>query len=111
MSVTSLPSSTKDDRKCGPPLPPANRFAAALSGILTRSTPHTGSVLADALILAHHPIVCHSAKGAASLWRGIQTRAFGGARGIDHLLDDEVCATDVATCLVSTMQSDLGDDR
>lgn len=112
MSMTCLPSSTKDDRKFGLPPPPPNRFAAALSCILSSSTPHyTGGILADTLILAHHPIVCHSAKGAASLWGGIQTRAFGGARRIDHILADEVCATDVATCLVRTMHSDLGHDR
>lgn len=112
MSMTCLPSSTKDDRKFGQPPPPPNRFAAALFGILSCPTPHcTGTILADTLLLAHHPIVCHSAKGAASLWGGIQTCAFGGVRHIDHILEDEVCATDVATCVVRTMHGDLDNDR
>lgn len=99
VGVDTLPSSTRDDGK--PALPPANRFATALCGVLGLSAPD--SILVDALLLSHHPLVCHSAKGAASLWGGIKKRAFGGEEKIDRLLRDEPIAAGVTTRLFSAM--------
>lgn len=98
--LNNLPSSSKDDGTWV--RPPANRFAAALCGVLGTSA--LGSTLAVALLLSHHPIVCHSAKRAMSLWGGITRRAFGGAEGVDRLLQDPVVARDVAIAIVSAMQ-------
>lgn len=104
--IKSLPSS-KDEARLIPP--PTNRFAAALCAILGNSAP--SSVFVDALLLSHHPLVCHSAKGAASLWGGIQRRAFGGAAGIDVCLEDEACSSSVAAALVNAMQGNATHDR
>lgn len=105
--VKTLPSSSKDDTRLI--LPPANRFAAALCAIIGSSAP--GTVLANALLLSHHPLVCHSAKGAASLWGGIMRRAFGGATGMDVCLEDEACSASVTSALVNAMQGDAMHDR
>lgn len=105
--IETLPSSSKDDTKFV--LPPANRFAAALCAIIGSSAP--GTVLANALLLSHHPLVCHSVKGAASLWGGIMRRAFGGTAGMDVCLEDEACSASVTTALVNAMQGDAKHDR
>lgn len=97
--VKALPSSSKDDTKLI--LPPANRFAAALCAIVGSYAP--GTVLANVLLLSHHPLVCHSAKGAASLWGGIMRRAFGGVLGMDRCLEDEACSASVTAALVNAM--------
>lgn len=104
--VKTLPSSKDDARLI---LPPANRFAAALCTIIGSSAP--GTVLANALLLSHHPLVCHSAKGAASLWGGIMRRAFGGVAGMDVCLEDEACSTSVSAALVNAMQGGATYDR
>ncbi|CAM9323776.1 unnamed protein product [Ectocarpus sp. 6 AP-2014] len=106
-SVKTLPSSSKEDAK--PVLPPANRFAAALCCILGSSAP--SGVLANALLLSHHPLVCHSAKGAISLWGGILRRAFGGVGGMESCLEDSAVSASVASDLVSAMQGDAMYDR
>lgn len=106
-SVKTLPSSSKEDAK--PVLPPANRFAAALCCILGSSAPST--VLANALLLSHHPLVCHSAKGAISLWGGILRRAFGGVGGMESCLEDDAVSASVTADLVSAMQGDTMYDR
>lgn len=105
--VKTLPSSNMDHSRLV--LPPANRFAMALCAIIGSSAP--GTVLANALLLSHHPLVCHSAKGAASLWRGIMRRAFGGAAGMDVCLKDEACSASVTASLINAMQGDASHDR
>lgn len=90
-------------------LPPPNRFASALCGVLGDSAP--GDTFADALLLGHHPLVCHSAKGAKSVWGGIGLRAFGGEEGIDNLLQDEAIAARVTARLIGAMQSQIKSDR
>lgn len=100
--IKTLPSSSKDDAKLV--LPPANRFAAALCAILGSSPP--GTVLANALLLSHHPLVCHSMKGAVSLWGGIMRRAFGGVGGVDKHLEDEAISVSVTVALLRAMQGD-----
>ena len=102
-----LPSSNKDDGRVE--LPPPNRFAAALCGILGNSA--LDDTFADAFLLAHHPLVCHSAKGAKSVWGGIGRRVFGGEEGIDKLLQDEAIAASVTSRLVSAMQGQVKSDR
>lgn len=106
-AITTLPSSSKDDGRSA--VPPANRGATALCEILGNSA--LDGTFADALLLAHHPLVCHSAKGAVPLWRGIATRAFGGVEGVDRLLHDEGLAKNVANSLISTMQHHVLSDR
>lgn len=105
--VKTLPSSSKDDPKLV--LPAANRFATALCAILGSSPP--GSVLANAVLLSHHPLVCHSMKGAMSLWGGIMRRTFGGVGGMDRRLEDEAVSASVTSALVSAMQGDTVYDR
>lgn len=105
--IKTLPSSSKDDATLI--LPPANRFTAALCAIVGNSAP--GTVLANALLLSHHPLVCHSAKGAASLWGGIMRRAFGGSVGMNVCLEDEACSASVTAALVNAMQGDATHDR
>lgn len=97
---TNLPSSGKDDGKTA--IPPSNRFATALCGVLGDSA--IGSTLAGALLLSHHPVVCHSVKGARSLWKGIERRAYGGVEGIEHLLQDNDIVADIATRIAKAMQ-------
>lgn len=106
-NVISLPSSNKDDGRVE--LPPPNRFAAALCGVLGDSA--LDGTFANALLIAHHPLVCHSAKGAKSVWGGIGRRAFGGEDGIDHLLQDEGIVASVTARLVSAMQGQVQSDR
>lgn len=106
-SIRTLPSSSKEYAQ--PTLPPANRFAAAVCGVLEGAA--FGSTLADALLLAHHPMVCHSSKGAISLWGGIARRAFGGMEGINRLLQDEANAKDVSAGILSAMQGPVVYDR
>lgn len=105
--IKTLPSSSKDDSKLV--LPPANRFAAALCAILGSSS--RGTVLANALLLSHHPLVCHSMKGAMSLWGGIMNRTFGGVGGLDRPLENEAVSTSVTAALVNAMQEDTVHDR
>lgn len=106
-NIISLPSSNKDDGKLE--LPPPNRFAAALCGVLGDSA--LGDAFANALLLAHHPVVSHSAKGAKSVWGGIGRRAFGGEEGIDKLLQDGAIAANVTARLISAMHSQVKSDR
>lgn len=107
VGAITLPSSSKENAK--PTLPPANRFAAAVCGVLGGAA--LGGALVDALLLAHHPMVCHSSKGAISLWAGITRRAFGGVEGINCLLQDEGIASDVAAGILSAMQAPVVYDR
>ncbi|CAN0109074.1 unnamed protein product, partial [Scytosiphon promiscuus] len=106
-NVKNLPSSGKDDTRLA--LPPPNRFAAALSGIVGGSAP--GSIFAGALLLSHHPLVCHSAKGAKSLWGGIVNGAFGGPGGVDRLLGDEGIAASVTSTLLDSIRGGVMHDR
>lgn len=106
-NAISLPSSNKDGGRVE--LPPPNRFAAALCGVLGNSA--LGDTFADVLLLAHHPLVCHSAKGAKSVWGGIGRRAFGGEEGIGNLLQDGAIAASVTARLVSAMQGQVKSDR
>lgn len=106
-NFTSLPSSSKDEKRLV--LPPPNRFAAALCGIAGSSAP--GSVFASALLLSHHPLVCHSAKGAKSLWEGVMKRAFDGTGGVDKLLGEEAITASVTAALFDAMQGGVMHDR
>lgn len=106
-NIISLPSSNKDDGKLE--LPPPNRFAAALCSVLGDFAP--GDAFANALLLGHHPLVSHSAKGAKSVWGGIARRAFGGEKEIDKLLQDGAIAANVTARLISAMQSQVKSDR
>lgn len=104
----TLPSSGKDDA-AKLAVPPPNRFAAGLCAILGSSAP--GAVLPVALLLAHHPLVCHSAKGAMSLWGGIVRRAFGGREGVDRCLADESVSAAVTAALLNAMHDGVVLDR
>ena len=104
--IKTLPSGKDDARLV---LPPPNRFAAGLCAILGSSAP--GEVLPVALLLAHHPLVCHSAKGAVSLWGGIVRRAFGGRAGVDRCLTDEGISATVTTDLLRAMHGGAMLDR
>lgn len=106
-NIKTLPSSSKDDAKFV--LPPANRFAAALCAIVGSSPP--GTVVANVLLLSHHPLVCNSMKGAASLWGGITRRVFCGVGGLDGRLKDETVSASVTAALVSAMQGGIMHDR
>lgn len=106
-SLKKLPSLTKDDARLV--LPPPNRFAAALSGIVGTSSPVT--VFAGALLLCHHPLVCHSAKGAKSLWAGTMKRAFDGARGVERVLANEAVSSSVSSAVVNAMRGRVLQDR
>lgn len=107
MAEAALRSSVKDDGRMMST--PANRFAAALCCVLGGSA--LGTTLAIVLILAHHPVVCHSERGAQSLWRGIVKRAFGGIEGISGLLRDKDIAMDVATSILKAIQGQAMSDR
>ncbi len=105
--IKTLPSGKDDAAKLV--VPPPNRFAAGLCAILGSSAP--GVVLPVALLLAHHPLVCHSAKGAMSLWGGIVRRAFGGREGVDRCLADESVSATVTNALLCAMHDDAMLDR
>lgn len=101
------PYTVKDDWK--PALPPANRFAAALRGIL--ASPTNEDTFCDALLLAHHPVVCHSSKGATSLWGTIGARAYGGVEGVERLLQSADIAADVTNGIMCAIQGHASSDR
>lgn len=105
--VQATVTPAKDDK--GMMSAPANRFAAALCCVLGDSAP--GTTVAAALLLAHHPVVCHSRKGAQSLWKGILKRAFGDVKGITRLLQDKDVAVDVTTSILNALQAQAPSDR
>lgn len=88
---------------------PPNRFATTLCCVLGDSA--LGTTFAAALLLAHHPVVCHSSKGAQSLWKGILKRAFGGVEGITRLLREEDVTMDVTTSILNALQAQASSDR
>lgn len=103
----SLPLTRTEDSKLV--IPPPNRFAAALSGIF--SGPGLHESLAQALLLSHHPIVCHSRKGAQSVWKGVAKRAFGGDLGLDSLLQLPAVAADIGSGVTDALQAQVVLDR
>lgn len=107
MAEAALPSPAKDDARMMSI--PANRFAAALSCVLGDSA--LGTTLAIVVLLAHHPLICHSERGAQPLWSGIVKRAFGGVENISKLLQDEAVVVDVSTSIVEAIQAQAISDR
>lgn len=88
---------------------PPNRFSATLCCVLGHSA--LQDTLASALLLSHHPGVCRSERGARSLWRGIVRRAYGGAEGIDRLLQDANIAADVTRSILQALQARAAVER
>lgn len=107
VDIHGIGSSEREDSRAM--LTPANRLAKALCGVAGNSA--VGDTLANTLLLAHHPLVCHSAKGAQHLWQGIARRAYGGVEGINRLLQNADIATDVTTSVLDAMQGDISSDR
>lgn len=106
VGINLLPSSKEEPRS--KPTPP-NRFVRALFKILGDCAP--GNTLAIAFMLIHHPLVCHSKRGAQSLWNGLARRAYGGADGVNSLLEDPSISIQVSASILQGMQGDLASDR
>ncbi|CAM9338279.1 unnamed protein product [Discosporangium mesarthrocarpum] len=97
----SLPSGDKEDQ--AKVIPPPSRFLAAVFSC-AGSGPHK-DMLPLLLLLVHHPLVCHSRKGAKNLWRHVQRRAFGGVDGVNKLFEDKAVVGEVVSSLWGAAQS------